>query len=105
MKMIVEVSHSIPTSLQNYLSLFSFLKVSIYPLSSRHIKTNGLGTLSRYPIKYFPLFFISFNFEITISSTSTSQSFFLYNKILILILLCKKSQKLLYYRKMLSTIF
>ena len=40
-----------------------------------NIKTNGLITLYKYPIKYLKLFFLSTNFEMTISLISTSQMF------------------------------
>ena len=36
------------------------------------VKINGLITLSKYPIKYVKLVFVSTNFEITILSTLTS---------------------------------
>ena len=37
------------------------------------VKINGLITLSKYPIKYVELVFVSTNFEITILSSLTSQ--------------------------------
>ena len=47
-----------------------------------NIKADGLKTLSKYPIKYLELVFVSINFEITILSTSSSKIFivFLYYK-------------------------
>ena len=57
------------------LILFLSLKVLTYPLISGNIKTNGLITSPKNAIKYFELFFILINFEITILSTSTSQIF------------------------------
>ena len=51
------------------------LKVLRYPLILGNIKTNGLIISSKYPIKYLELFFVSTNFEMTISLTSISQIF------------------------------
>ena len=51
------------------------LKVLRYPLILGNIKTNGVIISSKYPIKYLELFFVSTNFEMTISLTSISQIF------------------------------
>ena len=53
-----------------------------------------------YPVKYLQLFFVSINFEITILSTSTSQTviWFLHHKILLLLLLSYQISTL-YYQK------
>ena len=49
------------------------LKVQTYPTILGNIKTNGIITSSKYPIRYFELFFVSIDFEIIVLSTSTSQ--------------------------------
>ena len=51
--------------------LFFSLKVLTYSLILGNIKTNGLVTSSKYPIKYLELFFVSIKFDITILSAST----------------------------------
>ena len=44
--------------------LFFSLKVLTYPVILGYIKTNGLKTSSKYPLKYSEIFFVSLNFEI-----------------------------------------
>ena len=51
------------------------LNVLTYPPILGIIKTNGLIALSKYPIKYLELVFALSNFEATILSTLTSQTF------------------------------
>ena len=51
------------------------LNVLTYALILGIIKTNGLISLSKYPIKYLELVSVSINFEITILPTLTSQIF------------------------------
>ena len=46
---------------------------STCPLILVIIKTNGLVSLSKYPIKYLELAFVLTNFEITILTTLTTQ--------------------------------
>ena len=60
-----------------FLSLLSSLTLIVltYPLILDNIQTDGLITLSKYPIKYLELIFVLTNFEITILSTLTSQIF------------------------------
>ena len=50
-----------------------YLNALKYPLVSGNIKTSGLITLSKSPIKYLKLVFVLTNFEISILSTWTSQ--------------------------------
>ena len=59
----------------NFFVLTSALSVLTYPPILGIIKTNGLLSLSKYPIKYSELVFILINFEITILSTLTSHIF------------------------------
>ena len=60
-----------------FLFLFPTLTLSVirYPLILGNAKTNGLITLSKYPVKCLELVLVSTNFEITILSTLTSQIF------------------------------
>ena len=55
-----------------YISIFN-LTFLTYPLILGIIKTDGLIVLSKYPIKYLELVFVSINFEKTILSTLPSQ--------------------------------
>ena len=61
--------------------LFLFLSPSLtlkgltYPLILSNIKTNGLTTLPKNPIKYLESFFVLIKLEITILSTLTSWLF------------------------------
>ena len=50
-------------------------KVSTYPLILCNIKTNGLITSSKYPIKYLESVFVLINFETNMLSTLTSRIF------------------------------
>ena len=65
------------------------------------IKTNGLIALSRYPIKYLELDFVSINFKITILSTLTSQMLLLFCRIktFLLLFLSLQISTLLFYQK------
>ena len=54
------------------------LNVLTYPLILGKTKTNGLITLSRYPIKYLELVFVSINFGITMLLILTSQLFIVF---------------------------
>ena len=71
------------------------------------ILTTSLLTSSKYPKKYLELFFASNNFEITILSTPTFQTFifFLYRKILFLLLLFYQISTLLYNQTILLSLF
>ena len=72
------------------------LNVLIYPLSLCIIKTNGLKSLSEYPIKYLESIFVLTNFEITILSTLTFQIYFMWHKTLFLLSLSLQISTLLY---------
>ena len=81
-QIVLYFSNSFSSSIQKDINLlFLFLSPSLtsyvltYPLILGNIKTNGLITLSKYPIKYLQLVFVLINFEITILSTLTSQTF------------------------------
>ena len=50
-------------------------QVSTYPLILGNIKTNGLITSSKYPIKYLESVFVLINFETNMLSTLTSRIF------------------------------
>ena len=58
-----------------FLSLFPSLTLNVltYSLIFSIIKTNGLIALSKYPIKYLKLVFVSINFEVTMLLTLTPQ--------------------------------
>ena len=58
-----------------FLSLYPFLMLNVltYTLILGNIKTNGLITSSKYPIKYLELFLVSVKLKITILSTLTTQ--------------------------------
>ena len=78
-------SNSFSSSIQKdinllFLSLFSSSawNALTYLLPLGNIKTNGLITLSNYPIKYLELVFVSTYFEMTILSTLTSGFFFFF---------------------------
>ena len=78
--MVLYISNSFSSCIKkdiNLLSLFSSLALNIvtYPLAFGNIKTNGLITLSKYPIEYLELVFVSTNFEMIILSTLASQIF------------------------------
>ena len=77
------------------------LNVLTYPLILGIIKTNGLLTLYKYPIKYLELLFVVTNFEITISLTLTSQIFigFFPTKNFSFAIFVSQSSTLLYYEK------
>ena len=70
------------------------LNALTYPYILDNVETDGLITLSKYPIKYFELVFVSSNFGRTILSTLTSQIFiaFLHHKYFLLILLSRQYQ-------------
>ena len=61
-------SHCTHTFLYHYLLLHQSQQAIL-----GNIKANALTTLSKYPIKYLKLVFVSTNFEETISSTLTYQ--------------------------------
>ena len=54
------------------------LNVSTHPLILGNIKTNGLITLAKYPIKYLELFFVSANYEMNILTSTSQISFFFF---------------------------
>ena len=67
-------SNSFSSSMQKeisllFLSLFSSWNLNVlkYPFVLGNIKTNGFITLTKYPIKYLELTFVSANFEMTTS--------------------------------------
>ena len=70
--------------MEKYNLLFSSLSPSFtlnvltYPLILGIIKTNGVITLYKHPIKYLGLVFVSTNFEITIVSKLSNKPFFCY---------------------------
>ena len=86
-------------------------QVSTYPLILGNIKTNGLITSSKYPIKYLESVFVLINFETNMLSTLTSRIFifsvlfillFIYLffctiKFLLLLLLFYQSSRSLYF--------
>ena len=71
-QMVFYFSNRFSSSICKDINILVFsLKVLRYPLILGNIKTNGRITSSKYPIKYYKLFFASINFEINILSTST----------------------------------
>ena len=74
--MVLYFTNSLSSSIQKNINLlFLTLKVLTYPLNLGNIKTNNVITLSKCPIKYLELVFVSTNFEITIFLLSASQIF------------------------------
>ena len=78
--MVLYISNSFSSCIKkdiNLLSLFSpsALNIVTYPLALGNIKTNCLITLSKYPIEYLELVFVSTNFEMIILSTLASEIF------------------------------
>ena len=107
--MVLYFFNSLSSSLRKYINLLFFsLKVLTYPLILGNVKTNGLITSSKYPIKYLELAFVSVNFEATVLSALTSESFlflfFLHHKNVRYFCLTKSQQ---YYiiKKILSSFF
>ena len=79
--MVLYFSNSLSSLHKDINLLFLFLSsplslnILIYPLILGNIKTSGLTTSSKYPIKHLELFFVTTNFEMIILSTLTSQFF------------------------------
>ena len=68
--MVLYSYNSLSSSIRKYIYLlFLFLSPSLslnvltYPFILGNIKTNGLITASKHPIKYLEIFFVSTNFE------------------------------------------
>ena len=77
--MVLDFTNSFSSSVRKEISLLflslspsSTLNALINPLILGNMKINGLITLSKYPIKYLELVFVSTNFEITTLSTLSS---------------------------------
>ena len=112
-QIILYCSYSLSSSIWKDINvLLLSLKILTYPLLLGSIKTNGLTTSSKYPIKYLELFFASINFEITILSTSDDYiikinipNCCLHHKILLLLLLFYQIPTLVYYQKICNHMF
>ena len=96
----------------NLFFLSSTLNVLTYLFILGIIKTNGVTSLSKYPIKYLELVFVLTNFEITILSALKSQIFivfffffFFQHKTFLLQFLSFQASPLLYYRKKIVIMF
>ena len=76
-----------------------------YSIILGNIKTSGITTLYKHPIKCLELVFVSANLEITIVYASISQTFIVFYNMKFFLLLSHQISTLLLYQKKLSLFF